>query len=92
MKLVINRSPDAFFSLSEEACEYLNVVYPDRKYHKFKNRSAPELVECVEALGSGRASDHNVRLVVVEIPDDVEPEIICVGTTELVVPKGTRIW
>lgn len=66
MKVVINRCWGGF-GLSEDACKYLGLEHS----YSFISRDDPRLVECVETLGSEKASGICARLVIVEIPDGI---------------------
>lgn len=76
MKVVINRCY-GIFGLSEEAYNYLGLEWEGSgfKYNRHEKRADPKLVECVETLGSERASGKLAELKVVEIPDDICWEI-----------------
>lgn len=76
MKVVIN-SCYGGFSLSPEAYDYLGLSWKNGYGYAYrdgddKERAAPELVKCVEELGSSVASGWLSKLKVVEIPDDVK--------------------
>lgn len=76
MKIVIN-SCFGGFSLSEEAYNYLGLKWDGYgfAYRVSADRADPKLVECVETLGSEKASGRLSRLKVVEVPDDAIWEI-----------------
>ncbi len=75
MKIVLNKCYGGF-SLSEEAYKFLGLEWDGYgyDYNSQEKRSDEKLVECVEALGN-KAGGRFSRLVVVEIPDDIEFEI-----------------
>ena len=68
MKVVINRCYGGF-GLSEEAVKYLG-GYEWGTYERGYNRDDPDLVRCVEELGT-KADGRYAQLKVVEIPDGV---------------------
>lgn len=70
MKVVINRCYGGY-GLSKAAQDYLGV---DSAYAYDDDRSNPNLVKCVEELGSAAASTY-ASLKVIEIPDDVNWKI-----------------
>jgi hypothetical protein len=73
-KIVINRCYGGF-SISRAACEELGKEWDGYGFlYDLDQRADPALVACVEKLGEA-ASGALARLVVVEIPDDVEWEI-----------------
>lgn len=91
MKVVLNKCYGGF-SLSKEACEYLNL---DDSYNGWYDwdvdkRTDPKLVECVETLGREKASGQFACLKVVEVPDDVEWEITYHDGYEFVEEKHRR--
>ena len=68
MKIVINKCYGGF-DLSNKAIHYLESQgFGDKDYREPENRTAPELIEVVEAL-HGEASVQHSKLVVVEIPE-----------------------
>lgn len=74
MKIVINKCYGGF-GLSKKAYEYLGLDWDDYKfYFSDEKRTDKKLVECVETLGA-EASGMLSKLVVIEIPDDIEYEI-----------------
>lgn len=72
-KVVINRCFGGF-SLSKAAYDYLGLDWDGYgfAYREEECRTAPELVRCVEELGSSVASGELAQLKVVEIPYDVQ--------------------
>lgn len=74
MKIVIN-SCFGGFSLSKKAYEFLGLEWDDYGYAHIYNRTDPDLIRCIETLGSERASGLCAELHVIEIPDDIEYEI-----------------
>ena len=91
MKVVINRRFGGF-GLSNEACEYLGISPKEAyDYSSYNMRTDPDLVDCVEHLGSERASGSFAKLKVVEIPDDVKWEITDYDGMEQV-EEVHRVW
>lgn len=74
-KVVLNKCYGGY-GLSEEAYKYLGLEWDGYgfAYGSYEERTKEKLVECVEALGD-KASGKFAKLVVVEIPDDMEYEI-----------------
>lgn len=68
MKVVINKCYGGF-GLSDAAKKMLGIKY-DFEYDEDEKRADPKLVEVVEKLGAA-ANGPFSRLVVVEIPDDI---------------------
>lgn len=75
MKVVVNKCFGGF-GLSEKAYEFLGLPWDNHgsKYRDYSERTDPKLIECVETLGE-EANGWAARLMVVEIPDDIEWEI-----------------
>lgn len=73
MKIAINKDYGGF-SLSEEAYEYLGIPWDGFgfAYSSDDMRTRPELIECIETLGTARASGPLACVAVIEIPDDVD--------------------
>lgn len=69
MKVVINTCYGGY-GLSEEAYNYLGLEWDGYGFAFSSDRTNPQLVECVEALGE-KADGRFARLWVVEVPDDV---------------------
>lgn len=88
--IVINRCFGGF-GLSEEAYEYLGLKWDGYGHACEVERDDPKLVECVETLGSERASGGFARLKVVYIPDGVQWEISNYDGMETVREKS-RSW
>lgn len=92
MKLVINRCYGDF-NLSDEALAYYNklsnknVIEDDIYTIK---RNDPYLIQVVEYLGE-RANGYCAKLKVVEIPDDIEYQILYFDGIETVVDTK-RMW
>jgi hypothetical protein len=98
-KVVINNSEGGSFSLSQEAIFWMNNVAKTRnisvEYKSpclFISREDPLLVECVETLGK-IANAEGSKLIVLEIPDDVEYTIQTDDDSgdEFIVEKH-RVW
>lgn len=92
MKVVINRCYGGF-SLSEKAYEFLGLEWDGYGYAKYRDydfRTDPKLIECVETLGS-EADGMLAYLKVVEIPDDVEWEIVGYDGMETI-HEVHRVW
>lgn len=95
MKIVINKNFGAF-CLSKAALEYLCEHYKEKVDSKninslyYHNRTAPELIECVETLGK-KASGMFADLTIIEIPDNVDWSIDECDGKEQVCEKH-RIW
>ena len=70
MKIVINECFGGF-KLSKEAYDFLGLEWNGYGFEFIDDRTNPDLVRCVETLGE-RASASGSRLVVVEVPDDVQ--------------------
>lgn len=92
MKVVINKCFGGF-GLSEDAYEYLGLKWDGYgwAYNDYDKRTAPELVECVETLGSKVASGYWARLEVVEVPDGEAWEIDYYDGFETVI-KPKQVW
>jgi len=91
-KIVVNRRFGGF-GLSPAACQELGLEESSRgNEYKYPDemRAAPELVACVEKLGTA-ADGQYARLEVVEIPDDVEWEIGAYDGAETIEEKH-RSW
>ena len=75
MKVVLNKCFGGF-GLSEKAYEFLGLEWDGYgyKYNDYDLRSDEKLIECVETLGE-EADGRFARLVVVDIPDDIDWEI-----------------
>lgn len=73
MKVAINRCFGGF-GLSEEAYKYLGLKWDGfgYAYRDYEMRTDPALIECIEKLGSEKASGLLSHVEVVEIPDDVD--------------------
>lgn len=69
MKIVLNKCFGGF-SLSQEGVEFLGLEWDGYGHCDDIDRCDPKLVECVETLG-GKANGSLARLVVIEIPDDL---------------------
>jgi hypothetical protein len=72
-KIVINQCYGGY-RLSGTAYEFLSLPWDGFGYAFDRDRANPDLVRCVETLGSA-ASGTLANLKVVEIPDDVEWQI-----------------
>ena len=91
MKVVLNVCFGGF-GLSQKAQDYLGLDFNTRyKYNDYYNRTAPELIECIEELGSFEASGKNAKLAVIEIPDGIEWEIYDHDGFETIHEKH-RVW
>jgi hypothetical protein len=62
------------YGLSEAAYEFLGLPWDGFGYAFRNDRTNPDLVRCVETLGSASSGTY-ANLKVVEIPDDVEWQI-----------------
>jgi hypothetical protein len=71
-KIVINQCFGGY-ELSKAAYEFLGLPWNGFGDAFDRDRTNPDLVRCVETLGS--AASENADLKVVEIPDDVEWQI-----------------
>lgn len=89
MKVVLNLDYGGF-SLSKAAYEYLGLPWDGYGYASFE-RNDPKLVECVETLGTQKASGLFADLGIAEIPDDVDWEIEEYDGKERVV-EVPRTW
>lgn len=69
MKIVINRCYGGY-GLSKEAYEFLGIQWNGYGYAFSDDRTNPDLIKCIEALGE-KASGSCAKLKIVEIPDDV---------------------
>lgn len=76
MKIVLNKCYGGF-GLSKEAYDYLGIPWDGYgyAYNDYELRTNPKLVECIETLGSEKASGQFSKLRVVEFPDDLDYEI-----------------
>lgn len=92
MKVVINRCFGGF-KLSKEAYKSLGMEWDGYgyKYAKHECRTKPELIWCIEKLGTEAASGVHASLKIVEVPDDVEWEIEEYDGREWVAEKH-RVW
>jgi hypothetical protein len=90
VKVVITRCYGNF-DLSEEAREMIGIDTDEQV--KDISRCDPRLVDAVEKLGR-KANTLNSILKVVEIPDDVDTEIVDEGGVEgmEVVREISRVW
>ncbi len=76
MKIVVNKCFGGF-GLSREAYDYIGLEWDGFGYGAGSMvdvkawRTSPDLVSCVEILGS-RASGNHADLDIIEIPDDVD--------------------
>ena len=86
MKIVINRKYGGF-GLSKEAYEYLGIQWDKYGFEFEHDRTNPKLIECVEKLGE-KADGRYAKLVVVEIPDDLDYEIDDYDGMERVVERS----
>jgi hypothetical protein len=73
MKVVLNKCYGGF-GLSKEAFEFMGIPWDGYGYAEV-DRDDPKLVECVETLGSEKASGNLSNLAVVEIPDGISWDI-----------------
>lgn len=95
MKIVINKDFGAF-GLSTAALEYLCEHYKEKVASKninslyYHDRTAPELIECVETLGK-KANGRFASLTIIEIPDNIDWSIDVYDGKERVCEKH-RIW
>lgn len=71
MKIAINRCYGRF-SLSKEAYEFLGLEWDGYGYAYEDKRDDPKLIEWIEIIGEETSSGSHARIMVVEIPDDVE--------------------
>ena len=88
MKVVINVCFGGY-ALSPKAYEYLGLEWDGCGYEYCDDRTNPKLVECVEKLGE--EAGYDTKLKVVEIPNDIEWEIMEYDGNEWVAEKH-RIW
>lgn len=58
-------------------------------YLRRENRNAPELIQVIEELGD-KASFHGAKLVVVDVPDDVEWYVSEDDGWEVILEKGKK--
>ena len=95
MKYVINTIPGCF-TLSYDALVFLAKNYPDKVKGQninslyFQNRTAPELIECVEKLGA-KANGTFAKLAIVEVPDNIVCTIEEFDGVEWIAERH-RIW
>lgn len=89
MKIVIN-SDYGGYSLSKAAYDYLGLEWDGYGYAYENDRTNPNLVDCVETLGS-HANGSCAALKVVEIPDDVKWRISGYDGCEFV-EEVHRVW
>lgn len=85
MKIVINNCWGTF-SLSDRACDILGIQYGTNGGYE-NNRTAPELINVVEKLGS-KASGRNAKLKIIEIPDGINYKIFDYDGYETVIEEG----
>ncbi len=71
MKVVINRCFGGF-GLSKEAYDYLGLEWDYYGFEYDKDRDHPALIECIEVLGTEKASGDSSELAIIEIPDGIE--------------------
>mgnify|MGYP000846139220 FL=1 len=92
MKIAINKCYGGF-GLSEKAYEFLGLEWDGYGYdfNDCSKRNDLKLIECIETLGSDKASGKYAKLNIVEIPDDVEFEIEEYDGFEWVAEKH-RTW
>ena len=85
--------------MSNEALDFLGITerrptflpgHNLTEYGNYDKRTAPELIKCVETLGE-KANGKYARLVIVEIPDNVQWEIEDYDGVETVAEKH-RTW
>lgn len=95
MKIVINTCYGGY-GLSKEALEYLGIPFTDNGFYLSNvqdtfnsDRSNPKLVQCIEALGL-KTSERNAKLVVIEIPDNIDWVIEEYAGVEWVAEKHRR--
>lgn len=69
MKIVLNKQYGGF-SLSREGVEFLGLEWDGYGRCDDIDRHDPKLIECVETL-EDKANGRLARLVIIEIPDDV---------------------
>lgn len=91
MKIAINKWYGGF-RLSKEAYEFMGIPWDGYgyKFYAHDERTNAKLIECIEALGD-KASGGYAKVVVVEIPDDVNWGIEEYDGVEWV-SESHRIW
>ena len=89
MKVVINRRYGGF-GLSEEAYKYLKLEWSNYGQEYREDRSNPNLIKVVEALGE-TANGRFAYLTIVEIPDEVNWNIYDNDGMEHIYDKD-RVW
>lgn len=89
MKVVINVCYGGF-GLSKAAYKFMGIRWDGYGFKFDDDRTNPELVKCVEALGE-KASGSCAELKVVEIPDGIEWEIAEYDGNERIAEKH-RTW
>jgi len=79
--------------IDEKELQQLGIDSSDMSYEDAKKllRTHPRFVECVENLGSAKASGEHAELKVVEVPDDVDWIIEEDGGVEWIA-ESHRIW
>lgn len=89
MKIVLNKSKDAPFNVSQEFCDYYGIKYslkvvngiiPIVCVREPLQRWDERLVDFIERFGSEKASGFQAELRVVEIPPHTKYEIINYGS------------
>ena len=73
MKIAINTTWGGF-GLSKAAYEFLNLPWDGYGYDfdDEEKRTDPDLIRCIETLGSAAASGEHAEVKVVEIPDGTD--------------------
>lgn len=76
-KIVINVSDHGYFDLSEKAIKrYKELTNNYKRFYRWQiKRDDPVLVRVVEELGT-KSYDYGTELKVIEIPDDIEWEVV----------------
>ena len=90
MKIVVNRCFGGY-NLSEEAYEYLGLLWTGYGLAYCDDRINPKLVKCVETLGRKANGSPAADLRVIEIPNDVDWEIHDYDGYETIHEKH-RVW
>ena len=95
-KIVINTNHTWFFLSAELTKEYVErdpAVKNDKNWSIYRvARDDPLLIELIEKLGLHRAGRVPSKLKIVEIPEDVDWEIVDDDAKECVMEKKRRMW
>lgn len=77
MKIVLNKSYNGVFSVSQEFCDYYGIkhslyyvdgIIPMVKISEYLGRDDKRLIEYIERFGSEKASGYRAELKIVEMP------------------------